>query len=151
MKAPYMAVVHEGEFAADKRVAVKLYDGKTRRGGAHVGKDAGTAYDTGEMKKVNVVPRGGNVLEEGGLARYVGRVPRKAETISVKGLIKLVAMKTLMDNRVFRLRNQRAYGNFLTKIKDKTADGSTSRSNSGGLRPAFIFFSDSSRAPNRAK
>lgn len=71
-----------------------------------MGKDAGTAYDTGKMKQVYVVPRRGNVLKEGGLPRYVRRIPGKAETVAVKGLIKLVAVKTLMDNRVLRLRNQ---------------------------------------------
>jgi len=37
-----------------------------------------------------------------------------------------MAVKALVDNGVLRLRNKGADGNFLTKIKDESTDGSTS-------------------------
>jgi len=88
-----------------------------------MGKDAGTAYDTGEVKEVYIIPRRGNVLEDSGLRSDMGRVPGKAEAVTVQGLLALVAVKALMDNGVYRLRNKGADGDISSKIKDKTADG----------------------------
>jgi len=108
MKTAHTAIVHEGEFTADKGVAVKLYDGRARCCGAHVREDAGAADDTGEVKEVYIVPRRGNILKERGPRRDFGRIPGKAKAVSVKGFFALMAVEALVDNGVFRLRDKGA-------------------------------------------